>query len=31
MTVEDWSNKEAEDDLIYIQNLKGNAGNKWDH
>ena len=30
MTVEDWSNKEAEDDLIYIQNLKGNAGNKWE-
>ena len=30
MSVEEWSNKEAEDDLIYIQNLKGNAGNKWE-
>jgi len=30
MTLEEWSNKEEENDLIYSQNLKGNAGSKWE-
>jgi len=30
MTLEEWSNKEEENDLIYNQNLKGRAGNNWE-
>ena len=30
MTLEEWSNKEENDDQIYQQNLRGNAGSKWE-
>ena len=30
MTLEEWSNKDENDDQIYQQNLRGNAGSKWE-